>query len=198
MARKIPALFKTGVKDYFADFGHRLAREPVHQAWLLMSVCKYISPKLLVGELQVPNQDLRPFGKLKDTLGAVNFDFAVTRSEIDLRTWKSQSPGWNRDTPTFEKTLQTLTQTDVLAEMKIAGSKSTSNRSLIYDVRKMSCAIRFLESQNCSRYPACYIIIHDPQRRLRVDQAMQVAELDWPDCTPFPEILLGPEALIEK
>ena len=186
--------FEVGVTDYFRDFGHRLAREPVHQAWLLMSVSNYISPSLLVAELQVPNQDLRPFGELKDTLGAVNFDFAVTRSEIDLRTWKSQTPGWNRDNPTFAQTLQTLSQTDVLAEMKIAGSTSTTPQSLIHDVRKLSCAIRFLESQNSNHYPSCYYVIHDPERRLRVDQAMELVKPEWPDIAPFPKILLGPEA----
>ena len=194
MPSDIPTLFESGVADYFRDFGHRLAREPVHQAWLLMSVSKYIAPQLLVGELQVPNQDLRPFGKLKDTRGAVNFDFAVTRSEIDLRTWKSQTPGWNRDKPTFEKTLQTLTATDVLAEMKIAGSTSTSNRSLMHDVRKMACAIRFLESQDYTQYPICYMIVHDLDRRLGIDQAMELVASEWPNFAPFPKILLGPNS----
>ena len=193
MIHDIPKLFKSGVSDYFRDFGHRLAREPVHQAWLLMSVSKYISPQLLVSELQVPNQDLRPFGQLRDTLGAVNFDFAVTRKEIDLRTWKSQTPGWNHGNSTFTKTLLTLTQTEVLAELKIAGSTSTTSRSLIHDVRKLSCAIRFLESQNIRQFPTCYLIIHDPERRLPIEQAMQMVKLEWPAFTPFPQILLGPE-----
>ena len=106
--RGIPTLFEAGVADYFCHFGHRQARESPHQAWLLMSVAKHVSPNLIVAELQVANQDLRPFGKLRDTNGAVNFDFAITRSEVDLRTWKSQTTGWNRDTSTAPKTLSTL------------------------------------------------------------------------------------------
>lgn len=192
MGVEVPALFECGVSDYFRDFGHRLARESPHQAWLLVSVSRLIPAQLLVAELQVPNQDLRPFGELRDSNGAVNFDFAVTRSEIDLRTWKSRTIGWNRGTPTFPTTLETLKQTEVLAEFKLAGSTSTTRRALVHDIRKLSCAIRFLEAQGCNQYPSCFYILLDPDRRLRVDRALELANSEWPDFAPFPKILLGP------
>ena len=58
MTKNLPASFEKGVAAYFRDFGHRQAREVPHQAWLLISVAQFISPQLVVAELQLPNQDL--------------------------------------------------------------------------------------------------------------------------------------------
>ena len=192
MNSSVSELFELGVADYFRNFGHRDARESPHQAWLLMSVAKYISPQLLVAELQVANQDLRPFGKLKDTSGSVNFDFAVTRSEINLRSWKSQTKGWKQGNPTNSQTLATLQQTDVLAELKIANSSSSTADKLVHDLVKLSCAMQFLNFNSCDQFPACYFIILDPDRRPAVSRAVDKARSNWPESVPFPKVLIGP------
>ena len=192
-SNEIFSLFERGVDDYFRDFGHRKAREAPHQAWLLISVSKYISPKLVIGELQVPNQDLRPFVELKDTEGAVNFDFAISRSEIDLRTWKSQTPGWKQGVSTVPRTLSTLNEIQVLAELKLAASTSTTRKALIHDIRKMAAAVRFMEHNNCEQIPRCYLIILDPDRKFDTDQLKLKTEQDWPSSVPFPSIIVGPK-----
>ena len=92
--KEISSLFERGVADYFRDFGYRKAREAPHQAWLLISLSKYISPKLVIGELQVPNQDLRPFVELKDTGGAVNFDFGISQDSICPSSRRKNFPMW--------------------------------------------------------------------------------------------------------
>ena len=48
---------ESGIAHYFEEFGHRLARETTHQAWLLISVSKFINPQLVVAELNVPLED---------------------------------------------------------------------------------------------------------------------------------------------
>jgi hypothetical protein len=89
------ALFESGVADCFKAFGHRRARERPHRAWLLNCASRRIDPQLVVAELTVPNRDLSRFAAIRGSLeGGVNFDFAVTRSEIDLRAWKTRTPGW--------------------------------------------------------------------------------------------------------
>jgi len=124
------AAFEAGVTQYFADFGHRIAREIAHQAWLLISVSKFLNPQLVVAELDVPNRDLSPFGDITLSRGALGFDFAITRSEIDLRTWKTRTPGWNSGVSTTPQTLERLREVDVLAEFKIAESTSTTSTAL--------------------------------------------------------------------
>lgn len=192
-SNKIHSLFERGVDDYFRDFGHRKAREAPHQAWLLISVSKYISSKLVIGELQVPNQDLRPFVELKDTDGAVNFDFGISRSEIDLRTWKSRTPGWKDGVSTVPQTFRTLNEIQVLAELKLAASTSTTRKALIHDIRKMAAAIRFMEHNNCDQIPKCFFVILDPDRKFDIDQLKLDSAPDWPSTAPFPKIIVGPK-----
>jgi len=187
------SLFESGVSDYFRDFGHRKAREAPHQSWLLMSVAKHVSPKMLIGELQVPNHDLRPFVELKDTDGAVNFDFAISRSEIDLRTWKSQTPGWKQGVSTVANTKRTLDEIMVLAEFKIAQSTSTTRKALIHDIRKMAAAIRFMEHHQCEHFPDCYFLILDPERKIDTARIVSETETEWPSAVPFPKLMVGPK-----
>ena len=191
--KEISSLFERGVNDYLLDFGHRKSREAPHQAWLLISVSKYSAPKLVIGELQVPNQDLRPFVELKDTEGAVNFDFAISRSQIDLRTWKSRTPGWKNGVSTVPQTLSTLNEIQILAELKLAESTSTTRKALIHDIRKMAAAIRFMEHHNCDQIPRCFFIILDPEQKFDIDRLKSDAEPDWPSIAPFPSIIVGPD-----
>ena len=191
--KEISSLFERGVADYFRDFGYRKAREAPHQAWLLISLSKYISPKLVIGELQVPNQDLRPFVELKDTGGAVNFDFGISRSEIDLRTWKSRTPGWNQGVSTVPQTLSTLNEIQVLAELKLAASTSTTRKALVHDIRKMAAAVRFMEHNSCDQIPRCYFILLDPERKFDIDRLKLETAKDWPSAAPFPSIIVGPK-----
>lgn len=184
-----PAMFESGVADYFRTFGHRQARERCHQAWLLYSVAKYIPPQLVVAELTLPNQDVSRFGGLAATSGAMNFDFAVTRSEIDLRTWKTRTAGWKTGTATIPKTLETLKEVVVLAELKIAESTSTNHHSLARDIHKLACAVRFLLHHHCTTLPACYFVVLDPRRALDLATAMESTHRSWPKDAPFPKIL---------
>lgn len=186
------SLFEKGVKEYFRDFGHRQARESPHQAWLLISVAKHIPAQFIVAELQVPNQDLSEFVRLKNTNGAVNFDFAVSRSEIDLRTWKSQTDGWKNGAKTVPQTRKTLESIEILAEFKIAGSTSTTRSALVHDIRKLAAAIQFMNHNDCTRLPMCYFIVLDPDRRINVETLAKLASKDWPQFAPFPKIIVGP------
>jgi hypothetical protein len=192
MADNLAALFEAGVAYYFREFGHREAREVPHQAWLMISIAQFISPQLIVAELQLPNQDLASLGELPESLGALNFDFAVTRSELDMRTWKSRTPGWNRGVPSLPQTLQTLAEVAVIAEFKIAKSTSTTTNSLIRDLKKLRAAIRFLAHHGCESFPACYFVIHDPYRILDIDSATESTRAGWPVIAPFPKVLAGP------
>jgi hypothetical protein len=193
MSDDLPTLFESGVAYYFREFGHRRSREVPHQTWLMMSVARFISPQLIVAELQLPNQDLASLGELPASLGALNFDFAVTRSEIDMRTWKSRTPGWNRGVPTLPQTLQTLAEVAVIAEFKIAKSTSTTTESLSRDLKKLRATIRFLDHHGCTSFPSCYYVIHDSDRILDIDSATELVRVGWPEIAPFPKILAGPE-----
>ncbi len=195
MNKDLPSLFESGVADYFKEFRHRRSREVPHQSWLMTSVSRFIDPQLVVAELQLPNQDLAAFGGIKPTLGALNFDFAVTRSEIDMRTWKSRTPGWNRGVPTLPQTLQTLGEVAVLAEFKVAQSTSSKTQSLVDDLKKLTSAIRFLEHHGSHSYPATYLIVLDPDRILDINLAIQTASANWPACAPLPRILSGRNSL---
>lgn len=183
------AAFERGVADYFAEFGHRQARELPHQTWLLISVARYISPQLIVAELQLPNRDLAELAGLRSSAGALNFDFAITRAEIDLRTWKRRTPDWMRGASTVAQSLENLREVAVLAEFKIADSSSTSTESLIVDIRKLSGAVRFLEQHRVETYPACYLVVLDPDRELDIDHAIASTRSSWPSCTDFPKVL---------
>ena len=185
-------LFEIGVADYFRKFGHREAREKAHQAWLLISVAKHIDPQLVVAELPLPNPDLNPFGALRPSGGGVSFDFAITRSEIDVRTWKTRTPGWNRGLSTVPQTLETPNEVSVLAELKISKSTSTKVESLNYDLLKLRCAIRFMEHNNCKSYPRCYFVVLDPDRKFDTNAVIESIQADWPSCAPLPKILTGP------
>jgi len=189
---EMPALFESGVAEYFKDFGHRQARETAHQAWLLISVAKYIQPQFVIAELPLPNHDISPFGDIKATRGGLSFDFAIARSEIDLRTWRARTPGWNTGTSTIPQTLQTLNEIVVLAELKIAKSTSTNDRALLKDLQKLTASILFMKHHNCPVIPACYFVVLDPDRTLNVPRAIEPLKESWPGDTPFPKILLGP------
>lgn len=187
-----PTAFESGVANYFEQFGHRQAREVVHQSWLLSSVARHIDPQLVVGELMFPNRDLTPFAQLELTDGAIRFDFAITNTEIDLRHWKVRTPGSTRGVATTPQTLETLKEAAVLAEFKIASSSSTSTRKLITDLEKLKSAIGFMAHHGCTNFPACFLILLDPDRVLNVDRAIEAVKPTWPACTPFPKVLVGP------
>lgn len=191
-SEEMPRSFEAGVADYFAEFGHRQARETSHQTWLLISVAKYIQPQLVVAELALPNQDIGPFGDLKASRGGLSFDFAISRSEIDLRTWRTRTPGWKHGATTIPQTLQTLNEIVVLAELKIAKSTSTNDRALLKDLQKLTAAILFMKHHRCPKIPACYFVVLDPDRTLNVPRAIEPLRKSWPKDTPFPKILLGP------
>ncbi len=192
MNDNLPVLFESGVASYFRDFGHRLAREVPHQAWVMISLAQFISPQLVVAELQLPNQDLAPIGELPESQGALNYDFAVARSEIDMRTWKSRTPGWNRGTPTLPQTLETLAEVAVIAEFKIASSTSTTTDALVFDLKKMRAVIRLMAENGFKSFPACYFVVLDPDATLDIDGAAVAAQIGWPEVAPFPKILVGP------
>jgi hypothetical protein len=189
--------FESGVAQYFKEFSHRRARETAHQAWLYTSVAKLIDPQLVVAELNVPNRDLSPFANIEPSRGAIGFDFAVTRSEIDLRTWKTRTPGWDEGVPTYPQTLETLQEVEILAEFKIADSTSTSTSTLVTDLEKLRGAIGFLAHHGCKSIPSCYLLILDPRRVLHVEKAIDTVALNWPACTPFPKVLVGPRVATE-
>jgi len=191
-ADSTPKAFESGVAQYFIDFNHRLARETAHQAWLYASVAKLIDPQFLVAELNVPNQDISPFANITASRGGSGFDFAVTRSEIDLRTWKSRTPGWNSGIPTTPQTLETLQEVVVLAEFKIAESTSTNNSALIADLEKMRGVAGFLAHHGCTSFPSCYLVVFDPHKRLHPTQALQTIIPSWPSGAPIPSVLVGP------
>lgn len=194
MKRDASAAFATGVRRYFADFGHRTAREIAHQTWLLISVSRYVDPQLIVSELDVPNRDLRPFGNIRSSNGALGFDFAITRSEIDLRPWKARTPGWHTGAPTTCQTLERLREVSVLAEMKIAGSTSTTTAALEADLEKLRAAILFMDHHRLELLPACFLVVLDPQGRLdlQVRRAIDSVTPRWPKRFPFPTVLIGP------
>ena len=189
--RDYPSLFETGVSDYFRDFGHRSARERPNQAWLLMSVARHIPARNLVAELQVSRRDLRPFAELGDKNSAVNFDFAVSRSEINLRQWKTQSNDQKGEIETVTQTQKTLQEIAVLAELKMGDSAKT--REITEDFKKMAGAIGFLISKNHKQLPRCYFILFDPARKINMDRVVKIASAEWPDTAPFPKILIGPD-----
>ena len=59
-----------------------------------MSVAQYISPQLVVAELLLPNRDLASLAELAGSNdGALNLDVVVAQKEIDMRTWKTRTPG---------------------------------------------------------------------------------------------------------
>ena len=192
MADDIPALFESGIDHYFRKFGHRESREVPHQAWLMGSVSQFISPQLVVAELQLPNRDLAPHIDIPVTEGAFNFDFAVTRSEIDMRTWKTRTPGWNNGISSVQQTLETLAEVDVIAEFKIAKSKSTKTDKLIKDINKLRSVLHFLEQHNFKEFPSCYFVVLDPERILDIRGAEESTRACWPDFAPFPKLLVGP------
>ena len=185
--------FESGVAQFFNEFSHRLARETAHQAWLYASVAKLIDPQLLVAELNVPNQDLNSFANIKPSRGALGFDFSVTQSEIDLRTWKSRTPGWNNGTPTTPQTLETLREVAILAEFKIADSTSTNNSALITDLETLRGAVGFLAHHGCTSFPSCYLIVLDPRRLLHAERALETIVPRWPSGVPIPTVLVGPK-----
>ena len=186
------AQFEFGVAQYFKDFSHRLARETTHQSWLLTSVSKLIDPQLVVAELNVPNKDLSPFAKIDPSSGAIAFDFAITRSEIDLRTWKARTPGWKAGETTAPQTLETLREVAVLAEFKIAESSSTNTSALITDLEKLRGAVEFMAHHNCETFPSCFLIVLDPHRVLKTRKAIESVAPHWPACTSLPKVLVGP------
>ncbi len=188
----LAASFEKGVDCYFKDFGHRLAREAPHQAWLLMSVAKFISPQLIVAELQTPQQDLAHLVNLAGTRGAYNYDFAITRSEIDLRTWKYRTPGWKSGVSSLPQTLETLSQLAVVAEFKVAASSSTSLGAIRRDIRKLTALYHFLQQQNVQTTPTCYMVIFDAERRINAERLIRDADEGWLNGAPKPTILLGP------
>ncbi len=193
MHTRSPAkLFEAGIAEYFQQFGHRRAREVPHQSWLLMTMAKLIDPQLVIAELTLPRQDLSPFGEISVTKGAINFDFAVSRSEIDLRTWKSRTPGWGSGTPTSPRTLETLKEVDVLAEFKITESSYTSGRSLTTDLEKLRSAIGFMDYHGCDSFPDCFLIVLDRDRVLDIESAVSRVAPRWPVCAPFPKVIVGP------
>ncbi|QDU96486.1 hypothetical protein [Lignipirellula cremea] len=192
MSQTPAELFECGVRDYFRDFGHRQAREAPHQTWLTICVSKYINPQLIVAELQAPCHDVGVFGGMDPSKGALNFDFAITRAEMDLRTWKTRTPGWRSGVSTCMQTLTTLNNVAVLAELKIAKSTSTKTASLAKDLHKLTGAVRFLESQGCHAFPDCYFVILDPERVLDIVRATKIVQDDWPVDKPFPKLLVGP------
>jgi hypothetical protein len=188
----LPAAFESGVSDYFDRFSHRLAREVVHQSWLLGSAARLIDPQLVVAELMFPNHDLSPFAQLKPSRGAIRFDFAVTNTQIDLRHWKVRTPDWIRGVATAPQTLEALQQAALLAEFKLASSSSTSTSKLITDLEKLKSAIGFMAHHGCTNFPACFLILLDPDRVLKVERAIEAVKPTWPTCTPFPKVLVGP------
>jgi hypothetical protein len=193
MSSDTPAsAFESGVAKYFKEFTHRLARETAHQAWIYTSVANFIDPQLVVAELNVPNQDVSPFANVKPSRGAIGFDFAVTRSEIDLRTWKARTPGWNEGVPTYAQTLETLQEVEVLAEFKIAASTSTNTSALVTDLEKLRGIIGFLAHHGCKSFPSCFLVVFDPRRVLHVQKAIDTVTPHWPSYTPFPKVLVGP------
>ena len=184
------AVFESGVAQYFKEFSHRLARETTHQAWLLTSVSKLIDPQLVVAELNVPNRDLSPFAEIEPSRGAISFDFAITRSEIDLRTWKARTPGWNAGETTAPQTLETLREVAVLAEFKIAESSSTKTSALVTDLEKLRGAIGFMAHHGCATFPSCFLLVLDPHRVLDTRKAIEAVAPNWPACTSFPKVLV--------
>jgi len=181
------SLFESGVSDYFRDFQHRKARERVHQAWLLMSVARYIQPRFVVAELQVSRKVLRPFADLGENDSAVNFDFAVSRSEIDLRQWMTKS----KEVPnTATQTLRTLGEVSVLAELKIGDS--TDHKKIAKDFDKLAGAIGFMENENCTQIPSCYVILLDPNRQINMDKLNEIAWNSWSEIATRPKLLVSP------
>lgn len=185
------ALFEAGVSDYFRNFGHRQARERPHQAWLLMSVAKHIPPPHVIAELQVSRRDLRPFADLEDKDSAVNFDFAISRSEIDLRQWRTQLKGSRSDRVNKPQTQKTLEEIAVLAELKMGDS--TEYKKISDDFQKLAGAMGYLLDNNYTRFPTCYFILFDPHRRINIDRVNEFSRTSWPQEVPPPKILIGPE-----
>ena len=195
MDDKFHALFESGVAQYFRNFGHRQSREVPHQAWLLMSVSQYIPPPLVVAELQLPSKDLAHLGGLERSKdGALNFDFAVARKEIDMRTWKTRTPGWNRGVSTIDQTLETLESITVIAEFKIAASTKTDLKSLVTDLKKLLAVNRLLEVHDVNSFPQSYLVVLDPDGKLDVNLASETVREQWPRDAPAPKILVGPDA----
>jgi len=187
------ALFELGVADYFTAFGHRFARERPHQAWLLNCVSRRIDPQLVVAELTVPNQDLSRFAAIEGSSeGGANFDFAITWSEIDLRTWKTRTPGWKSGESTVPNTLDTLRDVAVLAEFKVSESTSTNVSALRKDLEKLRAAIGFMVHHDCKSLPACFLVVFDSQRVLDTRKAVESVASNWPPCAALPKILVGP------
>lgn len=184
--------FEKGVYGYFAQFGHRQAREITQQAWLTVCLAKYISPQLVIAEFNLPVRDLAPESGLAESNGAISFDFAIARSEIDCRTWKTRTPGWGKGVSTTPQTLESLKEISVLAEMKIADSTATGTRSLERDLRKLLGAVQFLRRQGIDQLPACYLVVVDRHRKLKPQAALDAVKPDWPDTVPLPTIMIGP------
>lgn len=185
-------MFEQGVRDYFAEFGHRQAREITQQAWLAVCLAKYISPQLVIAEFNLPVSDLAPESGLAESNGAISFDFAIARSEIDCRTWKIRTPGWGKGVATTPQTLESLKEITVLAEMKIADSTATGSRSLERDLRKLLGAVQFLRRQGIDPLPACYLVVVDRRRNLKPQAALDAVKPDWPEGVPLPTIMVGP------
>lgn len=186
------SLFESGVSRYFQEFGHRQAREIPHQAWLLISVSNVIDPQLLVAELTLPRMDLLPFADIGASKGAVNFDFAVSRSQIDLRTWRTRTPDWKSGASTHAQTLETLREVVVLAEFKVAESSYAKPHTLARDLEKLRGVIGFMHHHGCSYFPSCYLIVLDQDRTLDTQKAIKSVAPNWPSFTPFPKVLVGP------
>ncbi|MEK6236687.1 MAG: hypothetical protein N2C14_18420, partial [Planctomycetales bacterium] len=123
---------------------------------------------------------------------ALAFDFAVTRSEIDLRTWKTRTPGWKTGEPTVPQTLETLRNVAVLAEFKIAESSSTNTAALVTDLEKLRAAVGFMEHHGCQCFPACFLVVLDTNRVLDTQKAINSVVPNWPKCSSFPKVLIGP------
>ncbi|MFN3168151.1 MAG: hypothetical protein ACE37H_13905 [Phycisphaeraceae bacterium] len=190
----LPQLFELGVKNYFKNFGHRLAREITHQGWLAHCLSQVIDPQLVVSELNAPNRDLSPFANIKSTGGAVSFDFAITRSQIDLRTWKSRTPGWNRGELTTPHTLETLSQVAVLAELKVMDSSSTTTAKIGIDIQKLLAATKFLQHHGCMDLPACFMIVFDPNKLLADGGLLLQLNANGQWGGPGLKVLIGPES----
>lgn len=184
---------EAGVNEFFQQFGHRCAREISMQPWLVISLARHFKPSLVVAELNVRARDIAFESGTERRDGAASFDIAITQSEIDLRLWKSRTPGWKHGNCSKDQTYETLSDVLVLAEFKVVGSSTGGNNSLRQDLRKLRGAMTFLAERGHDALPACYLVLLDPDRRADITTLHEETLDDWPERAPLPRILLGPQ-----
>jgi hypothetical protein len=185
------AIFEQGVTDYFDECGDCLAHEKPHQLWLGIVLARRIPIHRLLIEFDVPNKDVVIDTPLKTSRGVVSFDLSVAKeNRIDARKFWTRYQKRKVDDTTAE-TVNALQQVCIIAELK-TNSTATTRGALRKDLWKLCGAMKFLKRQGATKFPTCYLIVLDPERKLPVEAAKLDVMEHWPDGVPEPRIIVGP------